>query len=104
MSNVFPLLSSYHESRVRAAVSVRKTFVGPDVLEEWELVRQVRDYFVIKREQRELRSIHDNSVQNQKALALKCSEVIAKYHVGLLPSGSEVPTPMLAVFAFPVFV
>ena len=46
---LFQPLSSYHASRVRAAVSALKKFVGPDDVEERELVRQVRDYFVIKR-------------------------------------------------------
>ena len=82
----FPMLFLilYHESFVRVAVSVLKTFVGPDVLEEWELVRSVRDSSVIERGQRGLQSIHDNSVHKEQSIGIEvlqghCKRAVAKW-------------------------
>ena len=63
---------------MREAVRVVRKFVGPDAVEEQELVRQIREYFQLKREQRDLLGITDNTVQSQQALALRCLEAMSK--------------------------
>ncbi len=94
MSGVFQPLASAHEPHTQDAAASLQKFLGPRPVEKTELVRQIRQFYEVKREVRELHNIVDNEVASSRVLALRCLEFIAKHHGGL--HADDVSGPVVA--------
>ena len=87
---LFQPMTTPHEPHTQEAASVLLKFLGPAPVAREELLRQIRCFYDIKREQRQILNIADNSVEASRVLALRCLEVISKHHGGLVCGGGPI--------------